>query len=269
MNHGAYSLVRTIPDPIRGEVFNIGIVAWGEEFIQIRIDEDAARRAANQSRYLAKDAWTHYENFLRELLIENGTLKQTTLEEFATCPHGETLRLTAPKFLRFPDGEHGFNERVQEILKRLVLPIHRGGGAGSPSRYIRTRLKPFIDRQAIQQNYGFTETRSSVQRSCEFFVNSGSNVALDTLRLDLKDVNTVYERIDAEATKISDVITPSNIRFYVYCQPASGEGAGEIEDRARKVLTSVNAIALLDPEAASEVLEQAAERQFPELLGLG
>lgn len=261
MNVGAYSLIRSVPDPIRGEVFNIGIVAWSDDQVRIEVDEDAAKRAVNQSRYLAKDAWAYYECFLRDLLIEDGVINQSVLDEFAATPRGETLRLSKASFMRFPDGEQGFNERVLEIVKRLVAPIHRGGGSGSPAKDIRVRLKSLIDSKAVQQNYPFLQTRSTVPRSCEFFVNSGANVALDTLRLDLSKPNLVYERIDAEATKIADIRSSNGVRFFVYCQAGQDEASLPIVDRARKVLDSVEAEVVLSLDEASEILEREAERQ--------
>jgi hypothetical protein len=260
MSTGSYSVIRSIPDPIKGEVFNIGVVVWDNEQFRIEIDEKAARHAVNQSPFLARDAWAYFDEFLRDLLVRDGRFDQDALERLIEKPRSETLHLSKPAYVRFPAEAGGFDERVEELLRRLVMRKTGGGSSASPVEDVKERLAPLIRSKAIQQNHRFPATRSTIPRMCHFFVNSGANVALDALRLDLSEAKNAYDRVDIEATKVADVISAgSAIRFFVYCQTGDNEQSRSVVERADKVLSSVGAEVLFSADEAAQALKRVAE----------
>jgi hypothetical protein len=261
MTEGSYSLIRSIPDPIRGEVFNIGIIAWNDEEYRIALNEDAAQRSVNQSPFLAKDAWVHYEQFFRDLLCPDGEFDREALNRFIAEPKGETLRLTKPAYVRLSDGPDAFNQRLDEIVKRLVRPVHRGGGSTTPVSELRSRLLRHLRSKAVHQNHAFSDTRSGVPRTCHFYANSGANIALDALRIDVSKASDAFERVDAEATKVADVLERNDLRYVVYCRSAEDEHHHFVTDRARKVLHSFGAEVVTSAEEASQLLERELEHQ--------
>jgi hypothetical protein len=261
MNAGGYSVIRSIPDPIRGEAFNVGIIAWTDEDWRIALDEDAAQRAINRSPFLAKDAWAYYEPFLRDLLVRDGKLDRTALEQYVAEPRGETLRLTKPAYVRVANDPEGLEDRINEIVKRLVRPPHGGGGGRSPVTEIRSLLRRHIKNNVVQPNYPFLVTRSGVPRTCDFYADSGANVALDALQLGLAKAPAAYERIDAEATRIADVLERNDLKYVVFCRVPVEEPYAPVADRAQKVLTSVGAQVVTSAEDASAIVDQELERQ--------
>ncbi len=268
MSVGSYSVIRSIPDPIKGEVFNIGVVVWDDERFRIEIDEKAARHAVNQSPFLARDAWAYFDESLHEMLVRDGRIDPEALEDLIEKPKSETLRLSTPAYVRFRREAGGFDERVAEIVKRLVTRKTGGGASISPVDDIKERVDPYIRSKAIEQNYAFPATRSTIPRMCHFFVNSGANVALDALRLDLSKANNAFDRVDIEATKVADVIgADGKIRFFVYCQTGDNEQSRPIVERAHKVLGSVGAEVLFSADEAAQILKQMVrapevEQQF-------
>ena len=65
MNRGHYSVIRCIPDPARGETFNVGILVWNGAGYRLSIDPNAAKRAARENPLFARDALHGLESAVR------------------------------------------------------------------------------------------------------------------------------------------------------------------------------------------------------------
>lgn len=261
MGAGSYSVIRSIPDPIKGEVLNIGVVVWDAEQFRIVIDEKAAQHAVNLSPFLPKDAWAYFEESLIESLVKGDQLDPDAVDAFVECPRSETLRLSRPAYARIANEPDGFDQRVTQLVKRLVERRPSGGGTFSPADDIKERVEPYIKSKRIHRNHPFAQTKSSVQRKCDFFVNSGANVALDALRLDLSKPRDAFDRVDIEAAKVVDVVGENPVRFLVYCQAGNVPHSAAVRDWATNVLSSVGAEVLFDAAEAAEILKREANHQ--------
>jgi hypothetical protein len=261
MTTGAYSVVRSIPDPIRGEAFNVGVVVWTDDDWRISLDDDAAQRAINRSPFLAKDAWAYYESYLRDLFIRDGKLDREALERYVAEPRGETLRLTKPAYVRVGDDSNALEQGLNQIMQRLVRAPRGGGGGRNPVSEMRALLRRHIDSGLVQQKHPIPNTRSGVPRTCDFFANSGANVALDALQLGLAKATDAHDRIDAEATRVADVLERNALEYVVYCRIPHVDQYESLTDRAQKVLSSVGAQVVTSAGAASDFVDQALERQ--------
>jgi hypothetical protein len=257
-----YSLIRYIPDPARNEPLNVGILVWSGSGIRLRLEPQALERIIRENPHFQKSALSLLEDSLAS--------------EVAQAARDEPLR-AVPRFLDeqrgFPvlfsearhtmieaETEEALDETLTRLLERIVRPRRRPGGSSVPSLsdQMAKQLAPLIKHGVVTTNHPLHTGRSGVMRSVQFYRNSTTHTAVDTLRLSLKRADDIALRADAEAFKIDDIKSGNNdIKFVVLCDLPADEDMLPAADGAKTVLASVGASVTTDVAGAAAALSGA------------
>jgi len=94
----------------------------------------------------------------------------------------------------------------------------------------------------MTRDHTFTTSRTGIQRRVDFYANSGTNLALDAVRLRYRDRDRIIEAADHEAFKIQDIAASNKgVRWIVYCDFSRDETLAEANANARRILSSTGA----------------------------
>lgn len=245
-----YSLVRYIPDLARGEALNIGVLTWTEDDYRLRIDGEAVKRAAYHSPHSSSDMLRSIELSLKAAIGK--PFSPERVKSLLEAQRGYPLCLTEPRHVSLdPSKRDPLTDAQDRLAGRLVRPprprpiIHR-----SLLNEVEKRLRPLIRENRIVKNHIFESSRTGIPREVSFYANSGTNVALDVLRVALQKPRDIRIRVDAEAFKIEDIIAKNNIRFLVLCEPLQTEHAEQVNREVQCVLGSVGAEVIRDVDRA-------------------
>lgn len=256
MTAGKYSLIRCMPDPIRGEVFNVGVVAWDDEQFRITIDEQAAKRAVNQGRSLASDAWLQFEESIRSQLIESDKLNLGNLERLANLPPVDRLIVSKPVYVKFGDEDDSFAERVDAIVARMVRPRSFGGKSGSPVEDVKRHIQPMLKSGRVHTSWQFARSRTGKKRFADFYLNSGADIALDAVRADYEREAEASRAVDAEAFKVDDIKrAEDSVRYVVYLRCQYDGSRDDFNEESIAILRNAGAEVVRSVDDAVKVFE--------------
>jgi hypothetical protein len=131
MDQIKFSIIKLSPNPLRGEIINIGILIYLSEGIDIRITD-------SQSKLKAIDNYLTLES-LEELKDSLYYVADTvdSFEDMVSLFEGE-ICLTQPGFFTLSNLTH-YETKVQQLMDRFINPIKRKS-SGSRTR-ISTNLK--------------------------------------------------------------------------------------------------------------------------------
>jgi len=244
MTPATYSVIRYIADPARNEPLNMGILAWNEIDIELKIHSEAVARIIRSHPHLLKEALLDFELTLREEIKEAG-LTPKDIPHWIERQSGFPMLISEPRYTTVTaDSTAALATTIDRLLDRIVRPRYRTrrGYDANPVGFLTERLQQWIDRKIVQTEYPFPKSRTGVARSVNFFRNSGANVALDAIRMDLKKANQIILRADAEANKAADILAKNDdIRFYVYCQLTNDPAYVEANEEATKIIEASGA----------------------------
>lgn len=261
MSDARYSVIRYMPDPGRGECLNIGILLWeeGSADWRISVNQDAVDRVIRENPRLERDSLLYVEPMLKQQLstaVAPATARiKSLLEHSSSFP----LDFTKPRYTTAEADEEGLDQTLQRLVSRVVVPQRRTSRGPNLRAEMTKLLAPLIKGHKVAPNHFFTQTKTGVRRSTDFFANSGANVALDVLKMDLKKADQVRERADAEAFKVYDVLKGgSEVRKYVVlCQFGPDSQSAETKDDARTVIAAQGAEVVSSPDEAKRLIANA------------
>lgn len=252
MKDATYSLIRYVPDPARGEALNIGILVWDDASFRLGLEDRAINRVIVENPWLATDALAGLEGTLSEQLASEFSNEPANIAQSLGDHRYWPVCFTEPRFTTIMDESSGLQEPLDRLLARIVRPRRRSGGSASLRDQVERRLKAFIRQNTVHKNHEFTQTRSGTKWAAQFFANSGTNLAFDTIKLDLARADAIRTRAASEAYKIYDVSTSTSIRYIVHLQAPTNPGLSPELRNARNMLESVGATVTTDLDEAVE-----------------
>lgn len=261
MSDANYSVIRYVPDPGRGESLNIGILVWAGDEFRLNLDDAAVKRVITENPRLDSDSLLYVEPLLNERLSSAIVPVPSRIKTLLEGQRGFPIDLSEPRFTTVdPLDEGGLDATLERLTKRVVRPRRRSGRSGpDPGELLERRLKPRIRADTVTRNHFFEKSKSGVPRKADFFVNSGANVALDTLRLAIQRADEIRRRADAEAFKVYDVQqVDRDVSFFVFCQFGQDDDLADANQNARKVIETQGAKIVTDLDEAVDLLASAA-----------
>lgn len=260
MSEAHYSVIRFIPDPARGERLNIGILLWDEDSgdYGLELDQKAIDRVIRENPRLERDSLLYIEPMLSEMLSSAVTPVPTRIQTVLSKQTGFPLDITEPRFTTIAPDEHGLDQTLERLVKRVVRPRRRGYAHTSPADEMATRLKPLVRSKAVTRAYQ-VKAKSGLDRHVDYFANSGANVALDVLQLAITEADKIRERADAKGMKVLDLLDGQEVKDYVvFCRFAEDRQLADVNREARTVIEAQGARVLTNPDEAAETLSNAA-----------
>jgi Protein of unknown function (DUF3037) len=248
-----FRVIQFVPDLIRREVVNVGLVVTDSQgAIIIDFPKAARSRALNLNRSISERALDYKCEQLREHLSQD----LNCLERPGSSANGwlkAEFSLTDPGFY---DIEMSLESAVQELCKRLIEVPHRGYPAkNSPSDEIQGLLKTSNFAHLVVKDQKVQGSRTGAERVIEFYRNSSVNTAVDGIRLDLSRHSEIVQRIDAVAFKIEDILAfDPSLRYGVYGRLGEDSNSAAILDQARNAIASAGGQFVSDADQAVELL---------------
>ncbi len=265
MSEAYYSVVRCVPDPARGELFNVGVVVWTENTFRVAVDSVAARRAARENPLLARDAFRSLQDVLQTRIGRLTPFSQEGMRELIMNQPGLPVALAEPSYIRLTgatlDAADALDGALQRLMDRLVSPqeVVEESISRAAEAPLDQRLAPLIGTGRVRKDYEVHGGRSGLPRHIDYFVDSAANVGLDTLRLDRGGEETLLGKADAEAFKIVDVLNSRKLSvYYVYCSLKDDPKWNQFNNDLRGVLASAGGTVLTRMEDAAASIEKAA-----------
>lgn len=262
MKHAHYSIVRYVADPARNEPVNVGVVLWSNNRFALRVDDLAVARVIRDNPRLERDALLYLAPYLFDRLAK--ATPPFTAEGFLgviATESGFPIGFTEPRVAAVRgDSKAELDEAVDRLIGRVVRPRRRPGGGGLRSVATLERdLKPYLAQEVIVRRHTLLAARTHIPRSVDFYANSGANVALDVLNLDLVKGDDIRMRADAEAYKVWDLLGSPEIKnYYVYCEFSAEDRVADVTHSASSIIESAGAKVLADVDEATSVLAAAA-----------
>lgn len=184
----SYVVIKYLADPGRNEPLNVGVLAWSDRGYEIEINREAVARVIRENPRLHQDSLLYLDEALRDRFGLDDRWNARALVEGIALQKGYPVVLSEVRETTIAsDGAGSLRATVERLVDRVVRPKRRSGfRADDPFIVLQRRLAPLIRGQEIYPRHVFAKTLTGVPRSVDFFVNSGRNAALDTVRLDLK-----------------------------------------------------------------------------------
>ncbi len=256
-----YAVIRFVPDLARHEVFNLGLVAWNTRDWVLRLDDEASKRIIRQNPHLASSIFSHLETELREKLASIDKIEPQTILDTVRSLGLPQMTVGDPLFFAVPSASYkDLSTRVDDLVKRIITPRKIGGGSSEvlPVAELQAAFNKWIKEKRIQKAY-FVQGHTGVRRTVDFYINGGSNIALDGLKLNVKNADEIIGRADREANKVRDVLGTDHVsRFIVYCRISEDKDLEQASTDARSII--------LDSGAAVVTVLDDAVRHMRELV---
>jgi Protein of unknown function (DUF3037) len=259
-----YSLVRYIADLARNEALNVGILLWNDADVKLRLDDEAIARIVRENPYLQTDALRHLEDeLIDQLRVQPGMGAESALSMIDN-QRGYLVAFTEPRLATVSDGSGpALDVAMDRLLERIVKPRRRTGGGRTPNpvEQLERQLRPLIRSRQVRTDHFFSKSLSGLPRRVNFFANSTANFALDVVKLTVKRADEISQRADAEAFKISDVLSGNpHVQFMVYCDVSHDPELQPTIDAAEKAIASIGAEVTTDINEARESMAAAVRR---------
>jgi hypothetical protein len=259
MSVSHYSVIRYVPDPVREEWVNIGVVvsAEDEHFSGCRFVRNWTR-----ANYFGRENMLFLKEFAREFSEEVGRKADLFGQRPFTPERLRSLAGNWANSIQFSEPRASVARDPEALLEVLydqyILEYRPGGGSSNPVELLEKRLRPLLEKKLVAEHYWFENSSSGLPRMVDFYANSTANVALDTLRLALKRPDAIEQRAAAEARKIDDLAGSNpKLRFVVYCSTSDDRALEESNDHARRELEWARALVVTDIQAAAQEIEAA------------
>lgn len=254
MKSAQYSLIRYLADPARGEPLNVGIVAWDGSDFELALDHQALARVIRDNPKLHRDSLFALESMLQDRLEQNRR-DERPISEFIENQRGYPVLFSEPRHTTVMGAKTGLNEAVERLLMRSVRPGRRGGGGGIDIADLAERgLKEAVAAHHVDRDYMFQRSRTGVPRRVDYFANSGRQIALDIIKLNLKRADEIRLRADAEAYKIYDIGSENQVSAFVVLTEFSPDPElASANDGARRIMRSAGANVVVETDANSAI----------------
>jgi hypothetical protein len=263
MSEAQYSIIRCVPDPARGELFNVGVIVWSDTNFRVAVDQVAARRAARQCPGLARDAFRSLQQYLESRLGRIATFGPDRMRDFIDNQAGLPFALGEPLNTRLDRNQNDpVADVLQKLMDRLVSPQASLDDALPAMQEIpplEARLAPLLRNGRIQKDYEIRGGRSGLNRHIDYFANSAANVGMDLLALDRGGDETLLSKTDAEAYKIVDVLNSQKVKgYYICCSFKSDSKHEGINEDLKGILESAGGKIITNIDDAASRMEAAA-----------
>jgi hypothetical protein len=276
-----YSVVQYMPDPIRQEVFNVGVVvAQGEQVVAKVVPTSQANRlkALGYDRDLA---------FLKDL---EGELNRGTRHEQVELPEGQTawtvadLERAAKEWggtIRFspmrPGRIQADRDPLEVMYAKIVptrIPIARGPNRSSVKRRVREGLVRVLSRRYANEAdpKGLIHSSQRVRGKLEehvfdYGIANGKPLHLvKTVSFDVDNRDALADELDATKWAIVDLQNAKS-RTPPLSVVAAGTRQGALREQTEDVLTKLNT--RLFGESEIHDWETFVEDSLPRSLGAG
>lgn len=242
MTSASYVVIRYIADPTRGEPQNVGVLAWADEVHRVAISDDAVRRVVREHPRLHTEALRALADVVTESLGLSESPPGSEIRERLGQQRGYPIDFSEPRMTTVQAATaDALATTVDRLVERMVKPGRRFGGRPVDMRGLLARaLGAEIRAGRVAPNHRFADTRSGVSRTVDFFANSGRNVCIDALRLDLAKADEIRLRADAEANKAADITARHQVQLVVLASLPQREDFAAAGEEARSILTSAN-----------------------------
>lgn len=264
MNTAQYVVIRYIADAARNESLNVGIIIWTDTQYRIEINQEAVERVIRENPRLDSEALSYIEPLMRKRLGAELTLDRRRIDGLLSSQRGFPIVLTEPRQASLGDGHPSVQIEValDRLVNRIIRPRRRaGGGDLNPTSEIEAQIRPLLKSRHIMPKHPFEVSRSGVMRSVDFYVNSNASVAVDAIKLAIKNVKDIRVRADAQAYKIVDLMEFNRLDFLVYCQISTlHEEQDEPIQNAMQIIQSTGARVVTRPEVAARFLAEAVRQ---------
>jgi hypothetical protein len=267
MTYAKYSVIRYIGDPARGEAMNVGIVLWNDAGHIFQTDDAAMARVVRDNPHLERDALRYLDSYLKHRLAQTvPPLDEEGRLRLIATQGGFPVSLTEPRVAHVEnEGGDAMAATLESLMARVVRPRRRGGGGFSVAKAVERELKSLIDRERVIRHYP-SAGRTLVPRSVDFYVNSGTNRALDVVNFDLSKADDIRSRADQEAFKIWDLLGGEDVKSYLVLGTFSPSPTlTDVNANALTILQSAGAEVANDVEsavAALDVVDRSLEQLF-------
>ena len=270
---GHYCLIRVLPDPVRNEPLNVGVIAWFNGVQTISIHDGSVKRAILASRTFDRSALVELESFVREEYrgIWDRSDPEHEWDRVAEV-RNPYVQLTEPRYLRIMEDISilaQLDQHVASILARLVAPVRRRPDqrqpVSRPADLIAASLRPLIRDEVVRRDYLTPPTVSGDERQINFFVNSSVKAALDVFgSYNRGRPGLPIATAERQAYKIIDLMNSQVASSYTVYIPV------DVQPRLEDHVTTVTSILTSYSDAKVELSQDEAVRRFrdhiPDLL---
>lgn len=258
MNPASYVVIRYIADPARNEPLNVGVLAWAGRRHELAIDTGAVARVVRENPRLHPDALMAIGDVVAERLGLQPSLPGGEIKERLAEQSGFPITFTEPRMTTIAaDSGDALKTTVESLLTRIVRPRRRSGRGGMDlAQMLERRLQPLVRAGSVQSNHLFRSTQTGVIRRVDYFANSGANLALDTIKLDLRRADEIRLRADAEAFKVTDIASRNDVRVVVLTSMPVAEDLLPTANEARLILASTPAEIVTDIDEAVQMFNR-------------
>lgn len=259
----SYSVIRYIADPARDEPHNVGVLAWTDLHHRLQIDDEAVMRVVRDNPRLHPDSLLFLEPAISDRLgLEDW--RPAAVAEFTAQQKGYPFLLSEPRMTTVSANDsESLADTVQRLVDRVVRPRRRYGRSSElPFDLLERRIQPLLRLQAVSQNHFFAQTRTGVPRRVDFFANHGANLAVETLKLDLKRGQDIILRADAQANKVADIRSVNDVTVVVFATFSEAEDTREVNLHARQILETSTARLVDSLDDVVDELATAAGRDL-------
>ncbi|MGC4107027.1 MAG: hypothetical protein QM753_11875 [Thermomicrobiales bacterium] len=268
MKSARYSLIRYIPDLARNEPVNIGIAAWTDHELLIKLSKDGLDRAFHSAPDLSPGAFEGFEDYLCDRISRHWKTNLSTHFEEAESLLASCIDRPAtvtPSLFVGIDESRPEREALElvcaELDARLIRPPRRYSGRRSEGlvESMRRSLSPFLAAHKVHMDHEFKETRSGLPQTVDFFVNSGSDIALDVLAVRSNaGAESILLRSSAQAAKVIDIRGSQGktqvSEFLVYAPVDQRANLGDYIDKVRQSLSISDCRVLTSRDEVFEIV---------------
>jgi hypothetical protein len=252
VNEGHYSVVGYMPDPARQETLNIGVLAWSPRGYRLQLDPEAIARVVRENPKLERDALLYVEAMLDQRLDSAVASPEQDIPRLIESQRGFPVSFSEARYTAIPEvGADPLGATVTDLVNRVVRPRRRHSGRGATAAdQLERELRPLVRQRTVTANHIFKATNTGRSRRVDFYANSGTNIAIDVVRLAVQKADEISLRADAEAFKVFDIRgANSEIRYLVLCDFATDEDLQVTNGTAKRVIEWAGAEVLTSPGA--------------------
>lgn len=228
MNQASYKLLKYIPDPVRNEPVNIGILAWYASHAIIRFDPHAVARAVTRDRDLGEDVLQVVVDEIATDLNDADLKDERDFLDFVRSTMRGPFVATDTRPFGIPNVPDSavpavLSNEVDALIDRLVKPVRRRSvrSAKSPRLVLVDRYQRFLAPDQLETSYEVKHTETGLPRKVDLFVNHGVDTAVDIMDL-RRDTSrdTAIEAADAIKAKSQDILEGHEVKLVIVHLPA-------------------------------------------------
>ena len=152
MNEVNYVVVRYNADPGRGELLNIGVIAWVGHEYELQVDNDALSRVVRENPLLDRDALRYVRGHLDQELRKMETFDPPEMLGWLSETGRFPISFTEPRSAWLDVGAGETLQTLAAAITQRTIRVRRRGGGGdkSPRQVLRQHFAPLIRSQSAQ-----------------------------------------------------------------------------------------------------------------------